>query len=111
MSDQKAILTELAQLTMLTGRISETHYKNMSNFPFVFFNEVTKVEIDYDIATNKEDKSLVTYKIDLNLNTNDYLDKRFQALENSIRTLFWKEVGIEVFLNSEEYYKSNKNGE
>lgn len=109
MSDQKAILTELAQLTMLTGRISDIHYKNMRNFPFVFFNGVKKVEIEYDIATNKEDRSSVTYKIDLDLATNDFMDKRFQALENSIRTLFWKEVVIEVLLNGEEKYKSDQN--
>jgi hypothetical protein len=106
LSKPEEILRELAQLTMLTGRISEVHQKNMQNFPFIFFNGVTKVEIDYAIATQREDESTIRYSLELDINHNDFLDKRFKALENSVRTLFWKDVKIVVSFNGEEKFKS-----
>lgn len=96
----------MAKLTMLTGRISDTHYKNMKMFPFIFFNGVSKTEIDYAISTNKDEESRVTYSLELDKAQNDFMDKRFKALENGIQTLFWKDVKITVLINSEQVYKS-----
>lgn len=106
MSNTKATLTEMAQLTMLTGRISEVHFKNMQSFPFIFFNEVAEVELDYAIATNQEEESSVTYRLTLDLLANDQIDKRYKALENAIQTLFWKDVALSVQVNGQDAYKS-----
>lgn len=96
----------MARLTMLTGRISQVHWKNMQNFPFIFFNAVKNVEIDYTIATNKEDESWVKYSIELDLSLNENLVVRYKHLESSIQTLFWKDVKIEVILNGDSVFKS-----
>lgn len=107
MSSTKAVLNELAQLTMLTGRISETHQKNMEMFPKVFFHGVKEFEIDYDIATNREDSSTVIYKLQIDpVAPNDLPSMRYKSLENAIRTLFWKEVRVEIQINNEEVFKS-----
>lgn len=40
-------------------------------------------------------------------NTED-LDKRYMALEKSVRTLFWNDVSVEVYFNNKIMYKSAK---
>ena len=51
MSDSlKKHLKELAQLSMLANRISEIQEKNLKLFPFVFFEGLKEVTIDYDLG-------------------------------------------------------------
>lgn len=120
----------MAKLSVLTDRISEVHEKNLKMYPFVFFNGVSKAEISYDLSNNlgvsdklekdkdknyqldykleaPETKHLrVSYHLTLDERLNGNLDKRFKAIEDSIRNLFWKQVSVEIFFNSELKYKS-----
>lgn len=111
------LLKEMAQLTALSGRISEVQAKNLQYFPMVFFESVKEVKIDYDLAPNKSmgdeptnSNSLVSYYLILDESKNDNVDKRFLALEKSVRALFWTDVVIEVYFNGQIKYKSTKNG-
>jgi hypothetical protein len=98
-------IKDLTKLMMFSGRLSSVHVENLKSFPFIFFNGVTEVKIDHDISTTKDKPSIVSY--DLKLDTeNDFLDKRYQALESAIRGLFWKEVRLQVSINNKEVYKS-----
>lgn len=125
MSDEvKDIVKDMAKLVLVSGKISETHEKNMKMYPFIYFDGVKEVKIDYDLShradamlDNKNNltvnspirNNVVTYYLSLNEGTsNDKLDKRFAALEASIRTLFWKDVIVEVFINEKIVYKSKK---
>lgn len=105
MSDQTPSHGDLTKLMLFFGKIPETHVKSMEQYPFIFFNYVTKVEIEYNIATSKESNSLVSYSLTLS-KENGNLPNRFNALEAAIRALFWKEVKIQVKINGEEVYKS-----
>jgi len=118
---------EMARLSMLTDRISEVHIKNLQMYPFVFFENVTSVKIDYDLSNKlgvdtKEDTKnadieysidsaktnhlRVSYRLTLNEKSNDNLERRFAAIEESTRTLFWKQVSVEVYFNDKKVYGS-----
>jgi hypothetical protein len=118
------LLSEMARLTALSNRISDVQIKNLQMLPLVFFNEVQEVKIDYDLG-HKSDiledtegkliineptrNNYVAYYLTLEetKNTED-LDKRYMALEKSVRTLFWNDVSVEVYFNNKIMYKSAK---
>lgn len=114
MSDIKKKLQEMAQLTLLSNRISEVQELNLKKFPFVFFEKVQEAQIDYDLGhgANKASqevnhKSLVTYHLSIDKEANkNFLDKRFSALESSVRNLFWKDIKVSVYFNGQLVYES-----
>lgn len=125
LSDEtKQIVKDMAKLVLVSGKISETHEKNMKMYPLIYFDGVKEVKIDYDLS-HKAD-AMVDRKNNLTVSTphrhnvvsyyltmipgakNEKLDKRFTALEASIRTLFWKDVIVEVFMDDKIVYKSKK---
>lgn len=119
---------EMAKLSLMSNSINPIQEKNLKLFPFVFFNDLESVKIDYDFSNNQtvdteEDTKTIeiTYKFNridtrhfrvsyhliLKENhANDKLDKRFSALEQSVRNLFWKETKVEVYLNGTLAYAS-----
>lgn len=117
MSDLQSQLKEMAQLTVLSGRISEVQVKNLRMYPLIFFNGVVQAKVQYDLSSKKttEDErpinpSIVSYYLEIDeKENNDSLDKRFEALENSVRTLFWNDITVEVYFNNKIVYKSKTN--
>jgi hypothetical protein len=110
------MLREMAQLTALSGRISSIQIHNLKMFPLVFFDAVDEVRISYDLLPIKtvEDEPvknnlLVAYHLTLDESKNENLDKRYSALESSVRNLFWNDVSVEVFFNGHIKYKSVQN--
>lgn len=126
MTDTSQIIQEMARLTILSGRVSDVQLKNIKTFPLIFFDNVSEVKIDYDLshkadvteddANNKlvinkpTTNHYVAYYLELDEASNEDLDKRFKALEESVRTLFWKDVSVEVYFNNKIKYKSLKYG-
>ena len=108
MSDQTPSIQDLTKLVMFIGRLSEVHVKNLKAFPFIYFNDhTTSPKLDYSVETTDKTKpTMFSYDLSLNLEANDQLDKRYKALELAVRSLFWKEVKIEVKIDGKEVYKS-----
>jgi len=112
----KQKLQEMAQLAILANRISEVQEKNLKNYPFVFFNDVQVVRIDYDLGHAIDEKSkqinhrsFIAYYLTLNEESNQsFVDKRFLALETAIRSLFWKDVTLKVYFNTKPVYESKE---
>lgn len=117
------LLSEMARLTTLSGRISDVQIRNLKMFPLVFFDQVQEVKIDYDVSHKSdvlEDTSgnlvinaptrnnYVAYYLTLDESKNADLDKRYLALEKSVRTLFWNDLSVEVYFNEKIRYKSVK---
>ena len=128
--DAREMLKKMAQLSITTNQINEIQQKNLKMYPFVFFNGVRSVSIDYDLTneskvnydTNpktmeivyKFDKPIVdNFKVSYDLQIdesedNSHLEKRFDALEKSIATLFWNGIPLEVKFNGKIVYTSKK---
>jgi hypothetical protein len=125
-SDDNAanVVKDMAKLVLVAGKISDMHVKNMQMYPLIYFNGVKTVKIDYDLSHKADalvDKdnnltinaphrsNVVTYYLTMHEGAvNDKLDKRYAALTASIRTLFWKDVVVEVFMDEKIVYKSKK---
>lgn len=114
----------MAALIVNSNRISEVHEKSMKMYPLIYFDAVTQVKIDYDLshqsdveldkANNIKVKSplrhcFVSYYLDIDESKLDEnLKARFSALENSTRTLFWKDLPVKIYFNKRLVYESKK---
>lgn len=132
MSDIKItpqILKEMAALSLFSNQINEIQEKNLKMFPLVFFNGVNSAVIEYDLSKvssvetkeNKEEKTisytikkpetkhfLISYHLSINEDAlNDHLEKRYEALVNSVRNLLWKEIGIKIYFNGKLKHESS----
>jgi hypothetical protein len=138
MSDEKMTpekIKDMAKLVHLSGRISEFHEKNLKMYPYVFFDGVLEAKIEYDFshrpsdsgpkespktpdefykeigraAMNMRSDSYVAYRLKINDNPmQPHMDKRFDALEKSVRSLFWNDVIVKVYFNDKIVYESRK---
>lgn len=106
----------MAKLSILANRISEVQEKNLKHYPFVFFNEIRSIKIDYDLARKENSveeqgsNHRVTYYLELDeLSNNMHLEKRLLCIESAVRVLFWKDILVEVFFNGKKIYPSVKN--
>lgn len=46
-------IRDMAKLTILENKLNDIQLKNLKMFPLVFFNGVSKAEIDYDFSITK----------------------------------------------------------
>lgn len=127
MSKALETLREMAKLTVLSSRLNDVQIKNLQSFPFVFFMDVNQVEISYDLTnsmdvTTEEDKKEldikydivaegkaqnITYKLSIpDMTFNDHLQKRFQALEGSVRNIFWNDLKVYIYINDKLEFES-----
>ena len=115
----------MAALVLSSGRLSEFHEKNLKMYGLLFF-ECKEVKIEYDLSVrhdaevdNKNNLSLnkplqncfVSYYFkmdDANTAANINLDRRFEALEKSVRALLWKDLPVEIYFNDKIVFKSIK---
>ena len=102
----------MAQLSVLSNRISEIQEKNLKMYPFVFFNDVKSVRIEFDLS-KVDDNGLmnhadhhVTYLLDVLEGSNANLDRRMAAIEASTRSLFWNDLKVRVVINGKLAYES-----
>jgi hypothetical protein len=109
-------LKEMAKLAILANRISDFHEKNLTTYPFVFFNGVQVTRIDYDFSRpTEEDPEVrdpyINYHLQIDeTQDNSHLDKRCDALETAVRGLLFSDIVLEVFFNGNSVFKSKKNG-
>ena len=121
----------MAKLSIYSQKINEVQLKNLKMYPFVFFDGVKAARIDYDFSNNtvwdtEEDakNENIAYKagpIDTSHFRVSYyltidetcenisMDKRFEAIEASVRNLFWKDVKVQVYLNDALKFESKTN--
>lgn len=131
-------LRDMARLSLLSNRISAVQEKNLKAFPKVFFDGVSIGTIDYDfshaaLVDTEEDKSKLKeqdpslalkykfnkvntkhFRVSYHLKVDDsangtHMDKRFNALERAVRTLFYSDVKVEVFFNDKKVFESKFN--
>ena len=125
MSEVDDQVRAMAKMVVLSGRISDVHEKNMKAYPFIFFDGIKGMKIEYDL-TNKSDidesskqkivvkapirNHFVAYYLDIdNQVQNQNMDRRCTTLESAIRSLFWKDVILKIYINDKLIYESKKN--
>lgn len=133
MSDDQNIQDQvrgMAKLSLLSNKINEIQVRNLKMYPLVFFENVESAAVDYDFSNtgnidfetdpenlevkyniSKPERShfRVTYKVALNEEGNDHLDKRFDAITKAVRSLFWKDTKIQVYFNDKLVFESEAN--
>lgn len=122
--DIKDTVRGMAALVVNSNRISEVHEKSMKMYPLIYFEGVSQVKIDYDLSHQSDvsvDKQnnitvksplrhcFVSYYLTIDESQLDEnIKKRWAALENSTRTLFWKDLPIKVYFNDRLVFESKK---
>lgn len=128
-------IKDMAKLVHLSGRISSFHEKNLKMYPYVFFDGVRGAEIEYDFSHRPSDSGPKESpktpdefykeigKAAMNMRSDSYVayrlkiadgvvqpnsDKRYEALEKAVRSLFWNDVIIKVYINDKIAYESKK---
>ena len=120
--DAQNIVRDMAKLTIMSNQISEIQLKNMKMYPFVFFEGVKSVTLDFNLQ--RVDDVLVDKLQNLTLNkpinasyvkyslvidesvAQPNIERRYAALESSIRSLFWKNITVEIQFNDKTVYVS-----
>lgn len=119
---------EMAKLTLLTNKLNPIQEKNLKLYPLVFFNGIKSAKMDFDLSNdqmvesieNRKDIELtyqfnkaetrhlrVSYHLEIDeAADNSSLDKRFQAIEKSVRNLLFTEIKVQVFINGSLKYES-----
>lgn len=119
--DIRKTIKEMAALAITSNRLSEIHEKNLKFYPFIFFNGIQNVKIEYDLSykSNVEldiknnitikspnKKFYINYYLSIDDSSNDNLEKRFAALENAAKSLFWNDLFVSIFINDVKMYES-----
>ena len=112
----KEIIDDMRKITMLTGEISSVHVQNLKTWPFVVFDDIVSVEIDYDLTkanTLETGEGVVIFNtMSKEMEKEDLLgqinfEKRCNMLASYVRNMFWKEIKIEVLFNSEQVFSDS----
>lgn len=124
MSDEvKDTIKNMAQLVVNSNKISDVHVKTMTMWPLIYFEGVSEAKIDYDLShignVTVDKTNNITVKspirnnfvsyyltIDERPEKNTYLDRRFAALEDSTRGMFWKDLPVKIYFNGKLRYQS-----
>jgi len=105
MKIDESVLKDMKKAAVMSGRLSELHVKNIQMYPFVFFDNVTHVDIDYNIDMSQESsQSYMNFSLKMKKKPKNILnlDKRMQALRSSIETLLWSGIKISVSINGQD---------
>lgn len=94
MDNAAEILNEHRKLMMITGKFSDFQIKNLETYPQIVFDNIKKIELEYDIQTTKG-AGFVKYKVRLK-KPQDNLEKRIDDLKSWVRHLLFKEVEVIV---------------
>lgn len=113
---------EMAKLAMFANRLSDVQLNNLKMYPFIFFEGVKSVKLDYNLDQTRNVDSVpntenleIDYKISHTKNVHSviydlqianteqtYLDKRVRALTNAVHDLLWKDIKVTILLNGQE---------
>lgn len=115
--DKIETVRDMSKLTLLSNRISDVQEENLKKYPFVVFDNIKEVKVDYDLSHEKTEKdktvahsSFVRYNLILDESKNTQaLQFRFEAIEKWVRKLFWKNVLVEIRFNDKIVFESDKN--
>jgi hypothetical protein len=86
-------------MLMLTKSISAFQEENLKKWPYVFFDDVEKVDINWDFLDKSQDFSPGSVDFDIELKNDDKIDEGVDTLILCTKFLFWKETEVSVTIN------------
>lgn len=100
--DEK-LINEHRAAVALTGNVSDFQLKNMKTWPFILFDNIKQVKIDYNFYKENGSDSLhagkVTYNIEFDKDPaipKEEVKKKLEHLSLWTKYLFWKDTEVEV---------------
>lgn len=93
----KEMIQELRQWTMLTNKLSEWHFDNLKQYPFIAFKNVKSIKIEYDIEKKENNKPYVRYiltsKGKLGSSTKE-IEKRIMDCTRWVQSILWSDIDV-----------------
>lgn len=110
------MLDEMRQLTIITGELSSIHLKNMQKWPYIVFDHVEEVAINYDLSKSRmlnKGVGLVEFHIKMPEEFNqigviDKFDDRCRNLVYWVYGMLWVEINVLIFINGQQRYSMEK---
>lgn len=85
----------MRELTALTGEISELQGFNLKMFPFIVFNGIREVKLNFDFSEKKA--GIVDYLLTFNRGTRSLPQKeKIPYLEKMVREILWNDTIVKV---------------
>lgn len=129
-SDTENAIRTMAKVSLFEGKLNDIQLLNIKQYPFIFFDGIGEVKVDYDLTAGKPEVTFeqdvknfeLKYNIKTPRNTTKIsyyltvsgneetvmkqLDYRFKALQQAIDNLLWKGIKIQVYFNKKLVYES-----
>ena len=108
----QAILDDMRRITILTGEISSVHEASLLKWPYIIFDNINDVKINYDLSKvtfqylGKNLREFHIHKSQDKLLSQEELDKRSNILKTWAEDMFWPNIEIKVYINEELKFKS-----
>lgn len=91
-------IQEMRQWAMMTNKISDWHAKSLQQYPFIAFNNVKSVEIQYSIEKNEENgpfvRYIITSKGKLGKNAEE-IQKRMEDCAKWVKNILWSDIDVQ----------------
>lgn len=101
------ILEDMRKITILTGTISKIHEQSLSKWPYIVFDEIGSLEVDYDLGNkDRNGANFVNFYITSSKEEHEDANKRCETLTSWVRDMFWKDIDVNVFINEKNIYSN-----
>ena len=104
-NEQEKMLEEHKKMLIMTGNLSDFQLNNLKTWPFIVFDDVSKVEIEYDFSEILKDdlgeaiEGIGAGKVIFNLSAAKVpTEEQIGNLRTWTKFLFWKDTEVEVNL-------------
>ena len=98
------MLEDFRKITMLTGEISSVHVASLKQWPYVAFNGVQSVEVEYDLTketVTAMGEGSVVFKLTVDPAADN--EKMFAeicaVMTGWVRDMFWPEIKVSIYFN------------
>lgn len=104
-NEQEKMLEDHKKMLIMTGNLSDFQLENLKTWPFIVFDNVSKVEIEYDFSEvlkndlGEDTEGIGAGKVTFNLSADKVpKEDQIEKLRNWTKFLFWKDTEVEVIL-------------
>lgn len=109
--DSEKEINEHRAAVAMTGNVSDFQLTNMKAWPFILFDNIKQVKVNYDFnSTNNDQETLcagkVVYDIEFNKEPSmvkEEVKKRLEQLKFWTKFLFWQDTEVEILKKGKKW--------